>query len=97
MKIQTSVTETIEQVQVIQEVKKQKATVALEVDQDFVDLMNFFGLCLPSKLTDAGASPNVIRTLSKLWMDTHSDTAIRAVLDFTYATGFTLKPQPQQS
>lgn len=97
MKVQTNITETVEQVQVqvIKEIKKHKATVTLEVDQDFVDLMNFFGNVTQSDFIQMGGTNEQYQIIATLWNKIHNNTELRNVLNFDYQRGFTMKQQVQ--
>lgn len=95
MQIQTQITETVEQVQVIKEIKKQKATVTLDVDQDFVNVINFIGLLTLSDVKDAGGQSSHFNSLEKLWLCVHADKELTNVLSFDNVMKFTLKPQEQ--
>ena len=96
MKVQTQITETIEQAQVIKEIKKQKATVTLEVDQDFAELMNFFGGVTRSDFVKMGGTDQQYQIASTLWNKIHSNKELRNVLDFDFQRGFTMKLQEKQ-
>ena len=91
MQIQTNITETIEQVQV----KKQKATVTLEVNQDFADLMNFFGEVTRTNFVKMGGTDDQYQIAATLWNKIHNNKELRSVLDFDFQRGFTMKPQEQ--
>lgn len=91
MKIQTQITETIEQVQVVQEVKKQKATVIIEVDQDFVDILNVLGKLSQDKVQSITGNPEHYKATTKLWTAIRHNSRLTAVLDYEYPCGFSLK------
>lgn len=95
MKIQTQITETVEQVQVIKEVKKQKATVTFDVDQDFIDLINLFGAMPRPDFIRIGGTVEQFTTVVALWNAIHKNPELRNVLDFEYQRGFTMKQQVQ--
>ena len=91
MKVQTNITETIQQVQD----KKQKATVTLEVDQDFDELMNFFGNVTQTSFVKMGGTDDQYQIAATLWNKIHNNKELRNVLDFDFQSGFTMKPQEQ--
>lgn len=94
MKIQTTITETVEQVQVIKEVKKHKATVTLEVDQDFVDILNFLGEIRPSQVKEITKNENTSNAINKLWEAIYGSKELKSVLSRDRDNNFVLlKPQ----
>lgn len=95
MKIKTQITETVEQVQVIKEVKKHKAVITIEVDTDFAELMNFFGGVTRSDFVKMGGTDQQYQIASTLWNKIHSNKELRNVLDFDFQRGFTMKLQEQ--
>ena len=95
MKVQTNITETVKQVQVIKEIKKHKATVTLEVDQDFAELMNFFGNVTQTNFVQMGGTDEQYLIVITLWNKIYNNKELRNVLDFDFQRGFTVKPQAQ--
>lgn len=91
MKVQTNITETIQQIQV----KKQKATVTLEVDRDFAELMNFFGNVAQTSFVKMGGTDDQYQIAAALWNKIHTNKELRNVLDFDFQRGFTMKSQEQ--
>lgn len=90
MKVQTNITETVEQVQVIKEIKKKKATITLEVDQDFVDLINFLGEISPSQVKEIVKNENTNLAITKLWYAIRSSEELKSVLGRDYDNNFVL-------
>lgn len=97
MQIQTKVTETIEQVpvQVIKKVKKHKATVTFEVDEEFLDVINFFGEASEGSFESIGGTSVQYQATYKIWAKIFESKELRKVVDFDYDSGFTMKPQEQ--
>lgn len=91
MKVQTRITEIVEQVQV----KKHKAVIILDVDQDFVELMNFFGNVPHANFVQMGGTNEQYQIIATLWNKIHNNTELRNVLNFDYQRGFTMKIKEQ--
>ena len=92
MKVQTQ----IKQVQIIKEIKKHKATVTLEVDQDFAELMNFFGNVTQTNFVQMGGTDEQYLIVITLWNKIHGNKELRNALDFDFQRGFTMKQQSEQ-
>ena len=91
MKVQTNITETIEQVQVIKEIKKHKATITLEVDQGFVDVLNVLGRLSKDTVKVITNKPEQYEATYKLWAGVRHNAILQSVLAYDYPDGFTLK------
>lgn len=91
MKVQTRITEIVEQVPV----KKHKAVITLDVDQDFAELMNFFGNVTHANFLQMGGTDQQYQIAATLWNKIHSNKELRNVLDFDFQRGFTMKSQTQ--
>lgn len=95
MQIQTKVTETVKQVKLIREVKWKKATVTFEVDEEFLDVINFFGAVTQSNFVRMGGTTEQYQSVATLWNKVHNNKELRNVLNFDFQRGFTMKPQVQ--
>jgi len=95
MQIQTNITETVKQVKLVKEVKWKKATVTFEVDEEFLDVINFFGEVKQSNFVRMGGTNEQYQSVANLWNTIHNNKELRNVLDFDFQRGFTMKPQLQ--
>lgn len=91
MKIKTQITETVERVQV----KKHKATVTLEVDQDFVDILNVLGRLSKDTVKAITNKPDQYAATYKLWAGIRHNAVLQSILAYDYSDGFTLKYEEQ--
>lgn len=96
MKIQTTITETIEQVQVIKEVKKQKAMITFEVDQDFLDVINVLGNISATEVRKLTGKPEMYNAVEKVWCFVRNNPQLGSLINYDSPNGFTLKLKPQE-
>lgn len=93
MQVQTNITETTEQVQVIKEVKKQKATVTFEVDQDFLDVITVLGNISMTEVRKLTGKPEMYNAVEKVWCFVRNDPQLELLINYDSTNGFTLRPQ----
>lgn len=93
MQIQTNITETVERVQVVKEVKRQKATVTLEVNQDFLDVINVLGRMSPTEVQRLTGKSEMYEATEKMWNFVRNDSKLASFVNYKYPYGFTMKPQ----